>query len=136
LGPKLRGRNRLQSAQKLKFVRGSHTMQIEASNRTAAAAGAWTSFGLVPFEGWMTQDHIDSGLAHNLLWASAAIVFFVLPAYFFVFGHGSEPFSRTWFMDPAERARYAVIGKRMFAWFISAGIVGLLWSSVLSLVAK
>ncbi|WP_143012441.1 hypothetical protein [Variovorax sp. EL159] len=111
-------------------------MQIEASIKTAAVAGAWASFGLVPFEGWMAQHPIDSALAHNLLWLSAALMFFILPAYFFVFGRGSEPFGRTWFIDPAERARYAVIAKRMFAWFISAGIVGSLWSWALSLVIK
>lgn len=111
-------------------------MQIEASNKTAAVAGAWTSFGLVPFEGWIAQNHIDSGLAYNLLWASAAIVFFILPIYFFVFGRSSEPFGRTWFIKPADRARYVVVAKRMFVWFISAGIVGSLWSSVLSLRTK
>ncbi|MGQ3055391.1 MAG: hypothetical protein ACT6S0_26685 [Roseateles sp.] len=111
-------------------------MQIEASNRTAAVAGAWASFGLVPFERWMTQHHIDSVLAHNLLWASAATVFFILPLYFLVLGHGSEPFRRAWFIDPADSARYAVTAKRMLAWFVSAGIVGSLWSSALSLLAK
>lgn len=122
--------------QKLKLARESHAMQIEASNKTAAAAGAWTSFGLLPFEDWLAQNHIDSGLAYNLLWASAAIVFFILPAYFFVLGRSSGPFSRTWFIDSADRARYVVVAKSLFVWFISASIVGSLWSSVLLLLTK
>ncbi|WP_445289531.1 hypothetical protein [Variovorax atrisoli] len=113
-----------------------HAVQIEASNKTAAAAGAWTSFGLLPFEDWLAQNHIESVLAYNLLWASAVMVFFILPAYFFVLGRSSEPFSRTWFINPADRARYLVIAKRLFVWFISAGVVGSLWSLVLLLMTN
>jgi hypothetical protein len=35
-------------------------------------------------------------------------------------------------MDREERARYGVIVKRMFIWFVSAGAVGTAWSGLLN----
>src|SRR5437870_7166749 len=109
-------------------------MTIKATQCTAAIAGAWAAFGLVPFEMWMHRHSGGSQLSNNLLWLSAAVVFFLLPGYFLVLGSDNEPFSRTWFLDPEERARYAVITKRVFVWFVSAGAIGSLWSLLLSYV--
>ena len=109
------------------------TMRFEPSNRSAAAAGAWSALGLVPFEAWMDRLGRISTLEHNLLWGGAVVVFFLGPAYFLVLGHGSEPFARTWFLDAGERARYAVVAKRMVTWFVSAAVVGICWSLILGL---
>jgi hypothetical protein len=111
-------------------------MHIEASHKSAAIAGAWTVFGLVPFEMWMDHHKTPSVLANNVLWLAATAVFFFVPCYLLVLGHGNEPFSRTWFLDPEERARYGVIVKRVLIWFVSAGAVGVVWSAVLSILVS
>jgi len=72
-----------------------------------------------------------SVLSTNLLWVAGAVVFFFVPAYLFVVGRDNGPFSRLWFLNSEERARYAVIFKRMFIWFVSAGATGLACSLVL-----
>jgi hypothetical protein len=74
-----------------------------------------------------------STLGSNILWLVALAVFLFVPAYFFVFGK-HQPFSPNWFTDKAERTRYAIIGKRMFVWFITAGVVGSIWSLLLGYV--
>ena len=112
---------------------GPFGMRIEASERSAAFAGAWTVFGIIPFEIWMNQHKAASVLEHNLLWLATAVVFFFVPVYFLVIGAGNAAFSRTWFLDQAERARYGVIARRMLIWFVSAAIVGVVWSAVLGL---
>ena len=110
-------------------------MDIKASNVTAAFAGAWASFGMVPFEMWMQKLADGSILLHNVLWLSSATIFFLVPGYFFVLGRNNEPFENlTWFLDPDDRARYGVVVKRMFVWFVSAGAVGSMWSLMLSFV--
>ena len=111
-------------------------MHIEASHRSAAVAGAWTVFGLVPFEMWIDHHKANSVFANNVLWLAATAVFFLVSCYFLVIGSGNEPFSRTWFLDREERARYSVIVKRMFVWFVSAGAVGVVWSAVLSFIVS
>ena len=109
-------------------------MSIEATHKSAAAAGAWTVFWLIPFETWMDHHKFSSVLESNLLWLTAVAVFFFLPGYFLVIGHGNEPFSRTWFLDRDERARHGVITKRMLIWFASAAVVGATWSGVLGFI--
>ncbi|MBI3523519.1 MAG: hypothetical protein HY066_03150 [Betaproteobacteria bacterium] len=111
-------------------------MTIKATHTTAAIAGAWAVFGLVPFEMWMDRYSGGAQLLNNMLWLSAAAVFFLLPGYFLVLGGDNEPFRRTWFLDPEERARYAVITKRMFVWFVSAGAIGSIWSLLLSYIVS
>jgi hypothetical protein len=108
-------------------------MHIEATPRSAAVAGAWAVFGLVPFERWMDHHKISSVLEGNLLWLAAAAFFFFVPSYFLVIGSGNAPFGHTWLLDRDERARYGVIAKRMLIWFLSAAVVGAVWSEVLSL---
>ena len=110
------------------------TMQFEPSQRSAAVAGAWSVFGLVPFEAWMGRLGKLPALERNLLWGAAMVVFLFIPVYFLVLGHGNAPFDRTWFLDAGERARYYVVAKRMAVWFGSAAFAGILWSSLLSLV--
>jgi hypothetical protein len=109
-------------------------MLPQASQRTAAVAGAWTVFGLVPFESWIDSHKISSVLSSNFLWLAALAVFLVVPGYFFVVGRGNERFGRTWFLDAEGRAKYGAVGKRMFVWFGSAGAAGTVWSLIVSYV--
>lgn len=103
-------------------------MSIVASRKSAALAGAWSAFGFLPFDAWLEQHQFSSVLAHNVALLGVALVFLFLPGYFLVIGRDNEPFSRTWFLDAAERARYGVIAKRMFVWFVAAAVTGGIWS--------
>ena len=107
-------------------------MPIVPTHKTAMLAGAWCTFGFVPFETWMNHQHM-SVLENNLSWLCAALVFLFVPSVYLVIGRDNEPFSRTWFMNPEERARYWVIVKRMLFWFLGASVFGVLWSALLSL---
>ena len=82
----------------------------------------------------MEHHKASSSLSNNALWLVAIAVFFVVPVYCFVIGIGNAPFGTTWFLDVEERARYGVIVRRMLAWFASAVVFGLLWSTLLSLL--
>jgi hypothetical protein len=97
-------------------------------------AGAWCVFGFVPFETWMSRQHMTV-LANNLFWLCAALVFLIVPFVYLVLGRDTKPFSRTWFMDSEERARYWVVVQRMLFWFLGASVFGILWSAVLSLIS-
>ena len=70
-------------------------------------------------------------MEQNVLWLLALAVLLFVPGYFLVLGRDTEPFGRTWFLNSDERARYGVVLRRMLVWLLSAGVVGLLWSSVL-----
>ncbi len=109
-------------------------MSIMVSRKTAASAVAWAVFGLLPFDSWMEHHKASSVLLHNFLWLAALPVVLFVPVYFFVLGRGNAPFSRTWFLDRAGRARYGVIVGRMLVWFASAVVFGLIWSALFSLV--
>jgi hypothetical protein len=98
-------------------------MHLAASNATAALAGAWSALGFGLFEAWMEHHSPSSASATNLLWFVALAVFLFLPGYLFVIGTGNAPFGRRWFLDTEERARYAVVAKRMLVWFLAAGVV-------------
>ncbi|WP_431262606.1 hypothetical protein ACQ859_21085 [Roseateles chitinivorans] len=102
-------------------------MNIQPSLGTAAAAGAWLALWGVPFELWLDKQEGLSTLQSNLLLLGFGLFFFLLPAYFFVLGRG-EPFEWDWMFDPEERARQAVLVKRMGAWFLSGGVVMAIWS--------
>lgn len=95
-------------------------------------AGAWAAFGLVPFDAWMSHQHI-SALENNLFWLCAFLVFVLIPFVYFVNGREIEPFRRTWFADKDERARYWVVVKRMLFWLLGALIFGMLWTAVLGI---
>ncbi len=105
-------------------------MTPQASNKTAAIAGAWCVFGLIPFEYLMNHHKPSSVLLSNLAWLTGMAIFFIVPAYFFVIGKGNAPFRRTWFLNAEERARYAVVEQRMLVWSLSAGVVGTFWSLI------
>jgi hypothetical protein len=109
-------------------------MRVEATSQSAAIAGAWAAFGLVPVDAWLEHHKSISVLFHNLLFLTAAAVFLVVPGYFLVIGHGNEPFSRGWFTNKEERARYGVIVRRMLVWFLAAGIFGTVWSLIFGFV--
>ena len=109
---------------------------IEASSKTAAFAGIWSALGFVPFDAWLDHHKAISVLEHNVTFLVVGAAFMFIPVYFLVIGHGNEPFSRTWFLDREERARYGVITRRMLVWFISAGAFGLLWSLVFGVVLR
>lgn len=110
-------------------------MNFQPTQKTAALAGAWTVLGFIPFEMWMERHGPFSVWASNTLWLMAAAVLFFIPVYFLVFGR-HEPFQPNWFANKDERARYGVIFKRMFVWFVSAGAVGVVWSGLLSYVCS
>lgn len=99
-------------------------MSIAPTNRTAAITGIWSSMGLVPFDAWSEHARFASVLTHNLAWLSVLAVFFFLPVIYFVIGRHTGAFSRAWFLDPAERAEYLVVVKRMLAWFLGACFAG------------
>lgn len=105
---------------------------MEATPKSAAIAGAWAVLGLVPFDAWIERHGAFTATVHNLLWLIAITVFFAVPGYFMVLGAGQEPFRRDWFADPEQRARYAVVTKRMVVWFFSAAVVGTIWSSIVT----
>jgi hypothetical protein len=109
-------------------------MQVQATPRSAAIAGAWAAFGFVPLDAWLDHHSSISILSHNLLWLAAAAVFLFIPAYFLVIGRETEPFSRTWFANPEERARYGVVVRRMLVWLSSGAVVGAVWSVVFAFV--
>ena len=111
-------------------------MPIKASEKSAALAGAWTSSGMVPLEGWLDHQHAMSSLESNLLWLFGAAVFFLIPVYIFVIGLGTGRFSLDWFLNSEERARYWVVARRMFVWFVSAGAVGAVWSITIGLITS
>ena len=106
-------------------------MNLNPSHKTAALAGAWSAFCLSPFEMWMESHGPFTVGTSNMLWALALAVFFVLPAYFFVLGK-HDFFQPNWFMNPDERARYGAIARRMGVWLVSTGVIGAVWSGVLS----
>lgn len=103
-------------------------MDYEPSCRSASIAGAWCAIGIVPFGPWLDDHQSFSVLANNLLWLVAFALFVAVPGYFFVIGKDTGPFSRTWFLDPEQRAEYATVARRMFCWFVSAGVFGSFWS--------
>jgi hypothetical protein len=111
-------------------------MKITASPKTAAIAGIWSALGLVPLDPWLEAHRSISVLSHNVVFLVVTAVFFFLPGYFLVIGHGNQPFSQTWFLDSQQRAHYAIIVRRMFVWFVSAGVTGMLWSQILGLLAE
>jgi hypothetical protein len=106
-------------------------MKVEPTNKTAALAGAWSVFGLVPLEQWMNHSAL-SALEQNLYWICGCVVFLIVPAIYFVVGRKNAPTSRTWFLDPDQRAQRLVIAKRGFCWLVSAGFVGSVWSLLLA----
>jgi len=101
---------------------------ILASQKTAVLAGIWSGVGLDIWDVWLDRRPGISILSHDLLWLVALTVFFFLPVYFFVLGHGNKPFARDWISNPEERARYGAIAKRMLAWFITAAAIVAAWS--------
>lgn len=98
-------------------------MSIKPSNRTAALAGVWCAIGFIPYNAWEEHNKLASVTTHNLAFPIFAIVFFMVPFYFLVLGHGSKGFDTTWFLQREERSRYLVVIKRMLSWFFAAGAV-------------
>jgi hypothetical protein len=105
---------------------------IEPSYRTAAIAGAWAAFGIVPYDAWDKTHPTTDSLLRSLLLVAA--FFFFVPFYYLVVGSNSVFFRRTWFLDPQERARYGIVARRMFVWFVGAVVTGIEWSLSLSLI--
>src|SRR5580700_11098682 len=106
-------------------------MTAEATNKTASLAGAWSAFGFVPLELWMNHRAL-SALEQNLYWLCGFVVFLIVPTIYFVVGRNNAPTSRTWFFDPGQRAQRLIIAKRRFCWLVSAGLVGSIWSILLT----
>jgi hypothetical protein len=97
-------------------------MQITPTSRTAVFAGIWSSTGLTLFEAWVEQAKFGSVTTYNLTWLTGAALFFFLPTFFLVIGQNTGAFSRSWFLDPAKRAEYWIVVKRMIVWVVSAGM--------------
>ena len=72
-----------------------------------------------------------STISQDILWLLMFVVFLGIPAHLLVFGRGAKPFQRDLLSNPEERARQAVVFKRMFVWLVSAGFVGISWSFAL-----
>lgn len=106
-------------------------MNIQPSNTTAALAGAWTALGLVPLHGWVYQP----GVASTLAWLAVFTVFLFLPFIFLVMGRQRHQFSRTWIGDPAERAEYFKIVRRVLCWLGAAAITGAVIYGVMRMLA-
>jgi len=107
-------------------------MEYQPSNRSASIAGIWCALGMVPFEHWMNVHANKDVLVNNMLWLLFFAIFLAIPVFYLVIGRNTGPFSQTWFLDPVERAQYAVVVRRMLCWFLSAGIFGSAWSLLLS----
>jgi hypothetical protein len=108
-------------------------MTAEPTNKTASLAGAWSAFGFVPLE-LLINHRALSVLEQNLYWLCGFIVFLIVPMIYFVVGRNNAPTSRTWFLDPGQRAQRLIIAKRGFCWLVSAGLVGSIWSLILSVL--
>jgi hypothetical protein len=104
---------------------------LEASQKTAAAAGTWSGLGVVSVQAWVDHHNSMPVISHNVLWLLVFVVFIAIPGHLLVFGRGARPFQRDFLSNPEERARQAVVFKQMFVWFISAGFIGTLWSLAL-----
>ncbi len=98
-------------------------MPVAPTNRTAALAGAWCAIGFIPYDAWQENQSAASVATGNVAFLVFLAVFLVVPAYFFVLGHGSQPFSGDWLWQSEERARYSVVVKRMLSWFLAAAAV-------------
>jgi hypothetical protein len=109
-------------------------MAIQPSHRTAAIAGAWAALGFVSYDAWDKAHPTTHNFLRSSLFLLMIVVFFLVPFIYFVLGRGSAPFSHTWFLDPVQRARYGVIAKRMFTWFVGALVAGMVWSVLLPLI--
>lgn len=108
-------------------------MSIEPTNRTAALAGAWCAIGSIPYNAWEEHNKLASVTSHNIAFVLFVIVFFLVPGYFLVIGHGTKAFDTTWFLQREERSRYFVVAKRIFSWFFAGGAVMALSSLLISL---
>jgi hypothetical protein len=111
-------------------------MDIVASPKSAAIAGAWSAFGFVSYEALLGHHKFRYVLTYNVASLAEFVVFLVLPMYFLVIGRDSGPFSRSWFLDAEQRARYGVIVRRVFVWFLSAAAVGAMWSMLFARVLQ
>jgi hypothetical protein len=107
---------------------------MRASSKTAALAGAWWAFGMVPIDFWMDRHRGMSVLAHNLIFIGAAGIFFFVPGYLLVIGRGNASFKLLWFMSSEERTRYRAVVVRILIWFLSAAVVVTVWSLALMFV--
>ncbi|MEO6918594.1 MAG: hypothetical protein ABI171_06140 [Collimonas sp.] len=105
-------------------------MELVPTQKTAALAGIWAAFGFVPVEHWMDQSHMST-LHHNVLMLFMMLAFLFVPALYLVIGRDNR-FSRTWLMDPEERARYWIVCKRMLCWLLGAALFGTIWSRILN----
>lgn len=95
-------------------------MKITPSYASALLAGLWSGLGLLPFQ----RLAVGAGALENVLWFGASVLFFLAPVYFLVIGR-APGFARGWHLDPAERARYAFIVKRMLTWLAAAAAMAL-----------
>ncbi|MES2901167.1 MAG: hypothetical protein V4723_15665 [Pseudomonadota bacterium] len=106
-------------------------MDIKPSNKTAAIAGMWSAIGLVPLNGWV----YTAGTATTLAWLAVFTVFLFVPFIYLVLGKNRHKFSRTWIGDPAERAEYFLIVKRILSWLGAAALTAAIVLGVMKLAA-
>jgi hypothetical protein len=109
-------------------------MSFEASEKSAALAGAWSALGLFLLDSLIDHFKGRSDSLANVLWLLMMLAFFFVPGYLFVLGRNQTPFGPLWFLRAEERARYGPITKRMFIWFVSAGFVMICLSAVTALL--
>jgi len=104
---------------------------LEASQKTAAAVGAWSGFGFASLQTWLDHHESMSTVSQDVLWLLMFLVFLGIPGHFLVFGREARSFQRDFLSNPEERARQAEVFKRLLVWLVSAGFVGILWSLLL-----
>lgn len=102
-------------------------MKIVRTTKTAALAGIWTMFGLVPFNAWVEARIGTEGALPYVLWALALAVFLFVPGFVLVLGMDAESRNPFWYRDPVERARQMEVFKRLLAWFLGAALMLVVW---------
>jgi hypothetical protein len=105
-------------------------MAIEPSRRT----GAWAALGLVPYDVWDKAHPTVDHFLRSFLFLLVIAVFFFIPYVYFVLGRSGMPLSRKWYRDAEQRARFRIIARRMFAWFVGAVVTGIAWSLLIALL--
>jgi ABC-type branched-subunit amino acid transport system permease subunit len=110
-------------------------MKIQASPFSAMLAGAWSGLSLAISDAWPQHMNVGAPAAQDTAFVVYALLFVLVPVYFFVIGHGNAPFGRNWLAIPEERTRYGAIVKRVLVWFLSAGACMAALSLIINLVS-
>ena len=106
-------------------------MEHRATYKTAILAGAWSSLGLCTAEAAL-GDYEVSAFVHNMVFLVLAVIFFFVPVLIYVVGREHLKFSFHYSFSKEYFSALPSIWLRMFTWFLSAGIVAVLYSLALN----